>query len=459
MSTHERPHTPQARPRRAVDSGPWPAPLATEPVHATVRVPGSKSETNRALVLAALSDGPSTIRGGLDARDTRLMRDGLRALGVRIDDDGPQWRVTPPAELTAGATIDCGLAGTVMRFLPPVAALAEGTTTFDGDDQAYARPMGPLLDALYDMGAGIPDDATGLPLTLTGRRDLPGGRIRIDASTSSQYVSGLLMVGALCGRGLDVEHVGGTLPSLPHIEMTAQMLRDRGVEIHEPSEHRWVLRPGTIAARDVTIEPDLTNAAVFLAAAAITEGQVTVPDWPRLTTQPGDLIREVLHAFGSDVRLDDHGLTVTGGRRLRGVDLDLADASELAPVVAALASVAHEPSRLRGIGHIRGHETDRLAALEAELRGLGSATDQTADGLVIHPRVLHGGDFATYADHRMAHAGALLGLIVDDITLDDIGCTSKTMPEFPALWAQMLLDSAAWSDAHGPGTVDQEGGR
>ncbi|GAB3703979.1 3-phosphoshikimate 1-carboxyvinyltransferase [Mariniluteicoccus flavus] len=418
-----------------------------------VRVPGSKSETNRALVLAALADGPSTITGGLDARDTRLMRDGLRTLGVAIDDSSPgAWRITPPARFAAGGRLDCGLAGTVMRFLPPVAALAPGTVRFDGDVQAYARPMAPLLDALYDMGAAVTEGATGLPFSIGGRADLPGGRIRVDASTSSQYVSGLLLAGARCARGLDVEHVGRVLPSLPHIDMTVAMLRDRGVEVHQPSEHRWVVKPGRIAAHDVVIEPDLSNAAPFLAAAALTQGQVTIPHWPRQTLQPGDQLREILTQFGARVHLDRSGLTVTGGHRLNGVDLDLSEASELTPVVAAMAAVAHDPSRIRGVAHIRGHETDRLAALEAELEGLGSATHQTSDGLAIHPRVLHGGDWRTYADHRMAQAGALLGLLVDDVTLDDIGCTGKTMPEFPTLWTQMLADSADWSDA-------QEGAR
>lgn len=437
-----------APPRRAADSGPWPAPIAAEPVHATVRVPGSKSETNRALVLAALADGPSTITGGLDARDTRLMRDGLRALGVGIDDGGAGWRVTPPAGgFRAGGEIDCGLAGTVMRFLPPLAALAPGSVRFRGDAEAGQRPMGPLLDALSDIGAGIdPADAQSLPFAVTGRPDLPGGAVLVDSSTSSQYVSALLLVGARCARGLEVRHIGATLPSRPHIEMTVQMLRDRGVRIDEPGPEHWIVHPGPIAARDTTIEPDLTNAAAFLAAAVITEGEVRVPDWPEATNQPGDLVRGVFEAFGASVERRDGELVVRGRNRLQGVDLDLSAASELTPVVAALAAVARDTSHLRGIAHIRGHETDRLAALETELNRLGSHTRQTHDGLVIHPRVLHGGQWRTYADHRMAHAGALLGLLVDDITLDDIGCTAKTLPEFPALWTQMLDDSDDWSE-------------
>lgn len=446
MDVTSSPH-PSSRPRRAVDSGPWPAPIAHEPLHATVVVPGSKSETNRALVLAALADGPSRIVGGLDARDTRLMRDGLRALGVIIDDTDDGWTVTPPKQLAAAsASVDCGLAGTVMRFLPPLAALGPGAIRFHGDDQANDRPMGPLLDALYDMGAEVTVDATTLPFTVTGRTDLPGGLIRVDSSTSSQYLSALLLIAARCGRGLDIEHVGATLPSRPHIDMTVAMLRERGVRIDDTQPNRWIVSPGPIAARDIVIEPDLSNAAPFLAAACITGGEVTVPNWPMSTNQPGDRIRSILTEFGARVALTDGSLTVTGTGALHGVDLDLTEVSELTPVVAAVAAVAREATHIRGVAHIRGHETDRLAALEAELNGVGSNTKQTADGLVVHPRVLHGGNWRTYADHRMAHAGALLGLLVDDITLDDIGCTSKTMPEFPILWSQMIADSDEWSD-------------
>ncbi|TQL57613.1 3-phosphoshikimate 1-carboxyvinyltransferase [Propioniferax innocua] len=434
-------------PRRAADEGPWPAPIATEPVHATIVVPGSKSETNRALVLAALSDGPSRISGGLEARDTRLMREGLRTLGVTIDDSTDDWLVTPPdGGFRGGGTIDCGLAGTVMRFLPPIAALADGPTHFVGDPEAEKRPMGPLLDALYDMGAEVSTDTDSLPFTVHGRPDLPGGPIRIDASGSSQFVSGLLLMGARCARGLDVEHIGETLPSRPHIDMTVAMLNEHGIRAFDEGGTRWCIEPSRIVALDSVIEPDLTNAAVFLAAAVMTVGSVTVPGWPFETNQPGDRIRQILTDFGAEVRLDSDGLHVTGTMHPRGVDLDLSDASELTPVVAALAAIAHQSSTIRGVGHIRGHETDRLAALEAELNELGSATHQTEDGLSIAPRMLHGGDWHTYADHRMAHAGALIGLIVDDVTLDDVTCTSKTLPDFPGMWRMMLEQSAVWSE-------------
>lgn len=428
-------------------TGSWPAPIATEPLHATVRVPGSKSETNRALVLAAIGDGPSSITGGLDARDTRLMRDGLRALGVTIDDSRADWVVTPPADLAAvPARVDCGLAGTVMRFLPGVAALGPGPVDFTGDSQARERPIGPLLDALYDAGAEVTPDTDALPFTIGGRDDLPGGRLRIDSSASSQFLSGLLLIGARCTLGLDIEHVGATLPSRPHIDMTVAMLRERGVVIDDSIPGRWRVAPGRVAAQDIHIAPDLSNAAPFLAAAVITGGRITVPDWPIATHQPGDRIRALLAGFGAEAVLHDGALTVTGSGSLDGVDVDLADVSELTPVVAALAAVARDASTVRGVAHIRGHETDRLAALETELNGLGSHVKQTEDGLTVHPRVLHGGIWRTYADHRMAHAGALLGLLVNDITVDDIGCTAKTMPDFPLLWGQMLADSDEYSE-------------
>jgi len=419
----------------------WSAPLAPAPIRATVAVPGSKSETNRALVLAALADGPSVITNGLEARDTALMRDALRTLGVQITEDGDQWRVEPPTRFTGDGTIDCGLAGTVMRFVPPLAALADGPVDFVGDEQAESRPMGPLLQALTELGATVESDSGGLPFRVTGRPDLPGGVVNVDASGSSQFISGLLLPGARYAGGVEVRHYGPPVPSRPHIEMTVAMLRGRHVRVDESDPNRWVVAPGSIAAQDVTIEPDLSNAAPFLAAAALTGGTVTIPHWPGSTHQPGDLIRDVLTAFGATVRFDERGLTVHGINRIHGVTLDLSGASELTPVVAAIAALADRTSHIHGVAHIRGHETDRLAALHAELHRLGGRVHQTHDGLTIHPRMLGGERWRTYADHRMAQAGALLGLVVPDVELDDIDCTAKTMPEFERLWLKMIDDS------------------
>jgi 3-phosphoshikimate 1-carboxyvinyltransferase len=419
----------------------WAAPEAPAPITATVVLPASKSETNRALILAALASGPSVITGGLEARDTQLMRDALRTLGVRIEESGQQWQVNPPQSFVGSGTIDCGLAGTVMRFVPPVAALADGTVRFDGDEQAYARPMAPLLGALKLLGARVDGNGYSLPFNLTGNPQLPGGDITVDASASSQFLSGLLLAGVRYANGIDIRHIGGEIPSRPHIQMTLAMLRARGVEINDTVPDRWVVTPGAIQPLDVTIEPDLSNAAPFLAAAAITGGTVTIPNWPARTLQPGDAIREILQDFGARVDLDGSNLEVQGTDQLHAVDLDLSESAELTPVVAALAALADDTSHLRGIAHIRGHETDRLAALETELDRLGSHVRQTHDGLIIHPRILGGDLWHTYADHRMAQAGALLGLLVPEIVLDDIGCTGKTMPEFEQLWTKMINDS------------------
>jgi len=436
-------------PTLADPSGPsWPAPSASAPVLATVAVPGSKSETNRALVLAALSDGPSVITHGLHSRDTALMRDALRALGVVVTEEGDRWRVTPPPRFSPGATVDCGLAGTVMRFVPALAVLAGGPVRFVGDEQAAVRPMAPLLDALTGLGATVSTEGGPvLPFTVDGSAGVRGGRVTLDASTSSQYVSALLLVGARFPDGLEVVHDGPPVPSLPHIAMTVAMLRERGVSVDDSEPDRWAVAPGAIAARDVVVEPDLSSAAPFLAAAAVTGGAVTVPHWPASTVQPGDLVRGVLQAFGAEVTWADGALTVRGTDHLHGVELDLRAASELTPVVAAVAALAEGTTTIHGVGHIRGHETDRLAALEAELRALGCTVSQTADGLAIHPGPLGGALWHTYADHRMAQAGALLGLVVAGVELDDVTCTTKTMPEFVDLWEQMLREGGPAGDA------------
>jgi 3-phosphoshikimate 1-carboxyvinyltransferase len=413
----------------------WLAPVTRIPVRATVSIPGSKSITNRALVLAALADGPSAVRAPLRSRDTNLMADALRSLGTEIVDEGADWLVTPHT-MHGPVDVDCGLAGTVMRFVPPAAAIASGDIRFDGDEYARERPMGTILDALRALGAAI--DGERLPFTLHGKGALPGGEVTIDASASSQFVSGLLLSGARYDNGLTVHHDGKPVPSMPHIEMSVQMMRAAGVEVDNSDTNTWHVRPGVIRGREWVIEPDLSNATPFLAAAAVTGGTVTVTGWPRTTTQPGDAIREVLNRMGCDVELTDDGLTVRGPGQLSGVDVDLRDVGELTPTIAALAALATGQSVLRGIAHLRGHETDRLKALATELNSLGGDVDETEDGLVIRPTPLHGGPWGAYADHRMATAGAILGLVVDGVEVDDIGCTGKTIPDFPAMWSLML---------------------
>jgi 3-phosphoshikimate 1-carboxyvinyltransferase len=415
---------------------PWAAPLAASPVRARVVVPGSKSATARALLLAAIADGPGTITGPLEARDSQLMREALRKIGATIDDSDPlTWKVRPAHPVRATSEIDCGLAGTVMRFVPPVAALAKGTTRFVGDEQASARPVQPILDGLRQLGATVDGDE--LPFTITG--PIQGGTASIDASGSSQFVSGLLLTGARFPQGLTLRHDGDSaVPSRRHIDMTVDWLRARGVIVTQPDDETWVVSPGPIKGVAETVEPDFMTAAPFLAAALVTGGSVTVTGWPRTSTQPGVNLGEILAEFGASATLDEDGLTVSGLGRIHGVDLDLHDASELVPVAAALAALAISPSIIRGVAHIRGHETDRLAALASEISGLGGSCEETADGLDIKPAPLHPGTFHCYADHRLAHAGVLLGLVRPGIVLDDIACTSKTMPSFPETWMGML---------------------
>ncbi len=433
---------------------PWAAPLAPGPVRATVTVPGSKSITNRALLLAALAGTGGTIRRALRSRDTDLMIGALAALGVPVTDRGTELEVAAHRGLRGGVTIDCGLAGTVMRFVPPLAALATGPVRFDGDEQARARPMSAVLGALRALGCRIDGDA--LPFVLHGTGRVPGGAVRIDASGSSQFVSGLLLSAAGYDAGITVHHNGPPVPSRPHIEMTVQMLIDRGVQVDSvqvdsvdvdtDGAARWTVAPGRVAGGDYDVEPDLSNATVFLAAAAVTGGRVTVPGWPRRTTQAGDAIRPLLTQMGCRLELHEDGLTVSGPDRLDGVDADLHDVGELTPTLAAVAALASGPSRLRGIAHLRGHETDRLAALATEISALGGDVRETADGLEIHPRPLRadpGRPWGAYADHRMATAGAILGLMVPGIAVDDITATSKTLPEFPASWSAMLAGGDA----------------
>jgi 3-phosphoshikimate 1-carboxyvinyltransferase len=412
----------------------WIAPTVPGPVSGTVTIPGSKSLSNRALILAAQATGPSVISGMLVSRDTRLMAAGLSALGVEIA-EGTRWTVTPHP-LAGPAAVDCGLAGTVMRFLPPLAATASGTIAFDGDAHARNRPMTTVLDALRDLGAQIEGNA--LPFTIAGTGALRGGTVVIDAAASSQFVSGLLLSGASYERGVTVVHDGKPLPSLPHIEMTVANLRSVGVRVDDTEANTWRVEPGPVQPWVDAIEPDLSNAAAFLAAAAVTGGTVTIPGWPTATTQPGDQIRDVLAAFGCSLSLADGALTVTGPDRLTGVDLDLHDVSELTPTIAAIAALADSPSHLRGIGHIRGHETDRIAALAANLTALGGRVTEDPDALHITGPVRHGGDWPAYADHRMATAGAAIGLRVPGVVVDDIACTSKTLPGFDGMWSALL---------------------
>lgn len=426
----------------------WPAPHASGPVDAVVPVPGSKSLTNRWLVLAGLADGPCTLHRPLRSRDSERMVGALRELGADVDDSSDEeWRVVPPARLRGGRrTIDCGQAGTVMRFVPPLAALADGPVRFDGHATARTRPVGPVLTALRDLGVAVDDEGRGtLPYTVHGTGAVGGGRVRVDASASSQFVSALLLAGARFEDGLTLEHTGATLPSRTHIEMTVQVLRTAGVEVSRPDPQTWQVEPGPVRAFDVEVEPDLSSAAPLLALAAVTGGTVVVPRWPVTTTQPGDHLREVLSRMGATTSLTERGLVVTGrtgGEGLRGADLDLSDVGELTPVVAALAVLATTPSRLRGVAHLRGHETDRLAALTTEIGRLGGRAEETADGLVIEPVPLHGARLQTYHDHRMAMFAAVVGAAVPGVEVEDVATADKTFPGFHTVWERIVKDGA-----------------
>jgi 3-phosphoshikimate 1-carboxyvinyltransferase len=506
--------------------------VASQPLDARVRLPGSKSLTARYLVLAALANGPSLLRGVLDARDSQLMGQALAALGASFDRPAPDAvRVLPAppstrpgrarprgatrpaagavtdagsgqaatdvrtdhagADVRTGlaatdvqteqaatgtgpgqaatdvrtdqAVIDVGLAGTVMRFAAPLAALSASSFTFTGDSAAAGRPIRPLLQALADLGAevGWPPRGRSLPFSITGLGSLAGGACTLDARASSQFLSALLLAAPRFDQGLRVELHPPALPSRPHVDMTVRALTQFGAAVEQVGEWSWRVAPGGLAGQDLTVEPDLSNAGPFLAAALVAGGTVRVPGWPGQTDQPGDKLREYLEAFGgkvtwrpdsppADRHCPDHGpsdgarevsgeLEVSGEvGALRGAHLNLAEAGELAPTLAALAALAGSESRLVGIGHLRGHETNRLAALTAEINRLGGDATELEGGLAIRPRPLHGGVVRTYGDHRMATFAALIGLAVPGVLIEDIGATAKTLPGFAALWQEMV---------------------
>jgi 3-phosphoshikimate 1-carboxyvinyltransferase len=426
----------------------WIAPSAPTPVCATVTVPGSKSQTNRALVLAALaatSGGVSTISGALRSRDTDLMIGALEALGLRVEGPADELVVSGTIAPAPDTRVDCGLAGTVLRFVPPLAALGLAAVTFDGDEQARVRPIVPLLNALRGLGVDI--DGDGLPFRVHGAGSVAGGAVEIDASASSQFVSGLLLAGASFTDGLIVQHCGPALPSAPHIAMTVAMLRQAGVDVDSDAQaapDRWQVRPGVVAARHWQIEPDLSNAVPFIAAAVVSAGTVRITGWPATSIQPAEAILGILRQMNSVVDQSDSYLEVRGPQSYGGFDVNLRDVGELTPAVAVLAALAApgSVSRLSGVAHLRGHETDRLAALRAEINRLGGNCRETADGLEITATPLRPGTWRSYADHRMATAGAIVGLRVAGVEVEDIATTAKTLPRFPRLWADMLAESS-----------------
>ena len=414
--------------------------------------------TNRALIIGALADSPTLIAGPLAARDTGLMADALRALGCDITQGDGHWRVQPAPAVAAGAAgsrasarVDVGNAGTVLRFVPPVAALTCADVQFTGDARMASRPVGPLLRALRDLGVQIEDSGTGaVPFTVRGSGSVPGGAVQIDASSSSQLISGLLLAGARYEDGLLITHSGPPVPSAPHIDMTVRMLRAAGIRIEAPAgipggqqsaaAPSWRVWPGQPSAGTIEVEPDLSNALPFLAAALATGGEVTVAGWPADSLQPAARIVELLTSMGADVRHDGSGLRVRGSGRIEGVLADLSEVGELTPVLTALAALASSPSEFTGVGHLRRHESDRLAALSAELGKLGGDVTETADGLRIRPVPLHAArdGFDSHDDHRLVMAAAVLGLVTGGLLVRNATTVGKTFPGFATAWAGLL---------------------
>ena len=417
----------------------WSAPFrASKPISGAINIPGSKSVTNRALVLSTLASSPSTLRRGLRSRDTDLMIKALSSLGVKIEIAEDLWKITP-APLMGPAGIDVGNAGTVMRFLPPLASLAKGLISFDGDLRSHQRPLAPVIKALESLGVSIEHQGRySLPLVINGAGYITGGEVEIDASASSQFLSSLLLVAPLMQQGLRIKNIGKSLPSKPHIEMTIAMLAQYGAVVDTSIDNQWSVEPTTLSGVDLVIEPDLSNAAVFMAAPILCGGEVIIKDWPKKTTQPGDQLRQIFSEMGGEIDFVDQGLRVRSTGHIRGIDIDLGDVGELTPVIAALASLADSPSYLRGIGHLRLHETDRLSALKNELTALGAEVLEEESALRINPKPMKAGVFHTYEDHRLATAGALIGLAVNGVEVENIETTRKTITDFPALWSQLL---------------------
>ena len=413
-----------------------------EPVNAKITIPGSKSATNRALILAAIAKTPSRLRKPLSSRDADLMVKGLQSLGCKINEikteQGFDYQITPH-KLSGPTQIDVGNAGTVMRFLPPIASLATGLVHFDGDARSHERPLEPVIKALEQLGASIEHgNKYRLPLTINGSGEIKGGEVEVDASASSQFISALMLLGPATKNGLTIKNIGKTLPSMPHIEMTIQMLRQFGATV-EVNENSWKVISGDLLGQDLTIEPDLSNAAPFMAAAMICGGSVEILDWPKSTSQPGDQLRDIYAKMGAKIERSNEGLKISGSGTISGIDVDLHDVGELTPSIAAVAALASSPSTLRGIAHLRLHETDRLAALASEINNLGGDVTEGPGELLIKPSKLVASQiFKSYEDHRMATAGAIMGLAVKDLIVENIETTKKTLPDFPGMWQEML---------------------
>jgi 3-phosphoshikimate 1-carboxyvinyltransferase len=400
-------------------------PLAAPP-DAVVRPPGSKSITNRALLCAALAEGESVLRGALFADDTLAMIGAVAALGAGVEarEDQALVRVSGARLGLTPVRIDAGRSGTTSRFVLAAAALGNAECVVDGDPQLRARPMGPLIDALEQLGVRV--RALGepgcLPLALCGPAH--GGRVRIAGHVSSQFLSGLLMAAPLIDGGLEIE-LTSPLVSVPYVEMTRAVMAAFGV-----SADGFRVAPAAYAPTDFAIEPDASAASYFFAAAAITGGRVTVEGLGADSIQGDVAFLDVLERMGARVDRGPASTTVSGTGTLRGIDVDMSDISDTAQTLAAVAVFADGPTRVRGIGFIRRKETDRIAAIVGELRRAGIEASEEDDGFVIVPGEVEPVRFETHDDHRMAMSLALLGLRVAGIELADPGCVAKTYPAF-----------------------------
>ena len=403
------------------------------PVDATVVVPGSKSITNRALVVAALAEGPSVLTGALHADDTDAMTAALGRLGIPVTAEpgtatlrvtGVAGRVPPgPADL------DARLSGTTARFLLPLLALGSGRYRLDGAPPLRERPMGPLVASLRHLGAAVEDDRPGrLPLTVVAG-GLRGGSVRLPGSVSSQFVSGLLLSAPAMARGLHVE-LASPIVSRPYLALTTATMAAFGVTVEGDADRGLTVAPGRYRGRPLDIEPDASAAAYFFAAAAICGGRVRVPGLGTSSAQ-GDLaFVDILATMGATVRRGAAEVEVTGGAELRGIEVDMAGCSDQAQTLAAVAVFASSPTRIKGIGFIRGKETDRIAAVVAELRRCGIEAEEEDDGFVVHPGQPCPAVVRTYDDHRMAMSFTLLGLRAPGIQIADAECVAKTFPDF-----------------------------
>jgi len=405
----------------------------TSPLRAIVRVPGSKSLTNRALVIAALAAGETRITGALESDDTRYMVDALERLGfaIRWDRAAAEIRVAGrdgsiPVE---GAELYGGNAGTTVRFLTGLVALGRGRFTIDGDSRMRERPIGDLLDALGALGVSVRSVRhNGCPPVVVEAAGLEGGEARLSGETSSQFTSSILLVAPCARRDVSLTITGG-LVGEPFVDMTIGLMRRRGVEVLRRGDAISVASGQRYRGGEIAIEPDATAASYFLAAPVLVGGEVRVRGLGRESLQGDVGFADVLAAMGAEVRFDDESIAVRRGE-LRGIDFDFRAISDTFLTAAVLAPFASSPSRIRGIGHTRGQETDRVAAVARELSRLGVRVKETADDLTIEPSRVRAGEVQTYGDHRMAMSFALIGLRVPGVRIRDPRCVEKTFPDF-----------------------------